>query len=428
MEPFSCEGVFWLANTPDHYIPGRLEYKGHGSVDLTLFGLFDNRVSLSEPTDAPLLINGLAKGRKWSLYQPIFSKRNISFPGIDQETYKSALTVAGTEFFVDSDFNQLCGVDLQMDHLHAWIRRSGFHFELKTREGNSKQIRVEDIVHFLVKYKPLPDIYSSISNGTIKIKFPFTTDNKGEPHILSECLMRQDCSLGFEWNSIVDINEIINYSRYFRNLLTICIGFPPKISKIKIWKPNSYTSFDLYTSKLSNIIYNNAHIYSLQPGLNLDSFGSLKILSNWLKVSQKYDIAINASLSHKFIPDLYEENKFVNIIIAIEAIAKAQGSKDNIEHILKKIIKEVSSIFSSLVGDTEKWVNEFVIMRNDIIHSQRLDTLDYNNLSFLTKTSYLLIIIWLLQECQVLDRVVDDLQYLEDFRIFYKGISNKNEG
>ena len=421
MESFECNGLFWLANEPDFKLPGRLVYKGHGGVDLNLFGSLDRVLPQFIPTTEDiLLINGMADGKKWSLYKPLLSKRNLVFPGLDEETYHSAIVVAGNEFFDISDFDQLCGVDIQMDYLFEWIGRSGLEFEFEIQEGSDQQIRVEDVVHSRITHKPLPEIAYSMPDGEIKIKFLFTTNNKGEQGILSECIVKQKGSLGFKWKSTVTINKVLEYAKYFRNLLTISIGVPPKIFTVNVLKPGSQGSFDLYTSGLINLFPNRPRVNSLNRAFTLNSLGGIKTLSNWLQISQKYDTAINALLSHKYVPDLYEENKFVNIIIAIEAFAKAQNSDDNLEHILKHKIEKVGEIFKNLVGDTDNWITETVIMRNDIIHSQRLNNLDYKKLQYLIKTSYWLIIIWLLRECQVSGKVLDDLWHLKDFELLYK--------
>ncbi len=113
---------------------------------------------------------------------------------------------------------------------------------------------------------------------------------------------------------------------------------------------------------------------------------------------------IGSLLSHWYLPSLYEENRFLNVVIAAEAVERIRTQEQglNFQHALERLAKDAGATFEALVDDVASWSKEVVQLRvNQVVHRGLGEDIDSSRLHVLTESLYYLVVLCLLRECGV---------------------------
>jgi len=416
MKAINFDGVFWLAGDLDNTATGKFLYRNRKGAELDIVGTFhSNPIHL--PSKEIFTIHGVGAKSKWTIFQAQSSGRQITVPGFSREKYHSPLVMNGKGFLEEKHLLQLTSVHLQMQYLLDWVNQTGLSYGLNSTIGKADSLmRAEDFRQTII-FTPPSTITHSTKEGTVEISFPFTSSSSGI--VLAECQIKQLCSIGFKWKSPTSIDEVLKVAHSLQDLLALSIGTPPLIESASVTCFEHEREFELLTSDLGNSMYDDSKSHIGDWIFSLDMFGGIEGVANWLNISQKYRIAINSLLSVKYTPNLYMENKLINIMIATEAFERARCNKRGklkLEYVLDNLVQYAGDLFVDLVGDTQTWIKKAIKMRNEIVHRQSMKQIEILWLDFITDSSYWLIIICLLRECHINDTVLQQISSISDFK------------
>ena len=427
MKPFEFDGVFWLSDYPDKSSVATLSFSNQRGIELDVMGIL-RPVPIELPliaTGETFTIHGTGANRHWTIFRAQSSSIRITDPGISREKYHSPLVLSGKEFLCEKHLRQLTSVHLQMQYLLDWVGQTGLSYEFAPLREDGGLMRTEDIKHIRIIFTPISTIMQSMKDGIVEIAFPYTSNCNGI--VMAEGQIKQLCSLGFRWNSSTSIHRVLEVAHSLQDLLALSTGTPPLIENVHVTCADFKKGFELFASDLSNSLYEDSQAHIGNWIFTLDSFGGIEGVANWLNISQRYRTAINTLLSVIYTPNLYMENKLVNIMIAAEAFERVRcntTSKLNLKTILENLVQYAGDIFIDLVGETQTWINKAIRMRHEIVHRHSMERLEIFWLDLITDSSYWLIIICLLKECRVNDTVLQQICNINSFKKIKNSFSN----
>ena len=123
-ETFTLEGLWWLLDSPQNVITGRVYHEPYKPIVLSLVGIFgeeNDQFDLNKKELVYRTIHGITTdGKPVSLIKSIQSVRTFNFPGIAVESYQCLWMIVGQH--VDSlDAELFESSDVKFDHVDLWV-------------------------------------------------------------------------------------------------------------------------------------------------------------------------------------------------------------------------------------------------------------------------------------------------------------------
>ena len=90
----------------------------------------------------------------------------------------------------------------------------------------------------------------------------------------------------------------------------------------------------------------------------LDDVGGLAGIRQWLETANRYAPKIESLTSHWYMPEIYVENRFLNLVMAAGPLVriKKQRQRINFANGLKELADLAGEPFRVLAGSLEAWV------------------------------------------------------------------------
>ena len=60
---------------------------------------------------------------------------------------------------------------------------------------------------------------------------------------------------------------------------------------------------------------------------NFDDIGGLSGVAGWLKTAERFGPVVGTLLAQWYLPDMHAENRFLNVVIAAEALERIRTGK-----------------------------------------------------------------------------------------------------
>ena len=124
-------------------------------------------------------------------------------------------------------------------------------------------------------------------------------------------------------------------------------------------------------------------------------------------------------MAHWYLPDIHVESRFLNAVIAAEALERIRTGKQRFpfKRALLRIAGDAGEIAEALVGDPDAWATEVRGMRvRDVVHRGLSDEIDYARMYHLSEAIYMLVVISLLRECGVSPATISNIQNHQRFQ------------
>ena len=401
MERLNIEGLFWLPDKVNDKIPGRLTFDPKDGTELDLIGAFHDIQDFMNPTDTPLRVHGIAGRRYITLDNCLVSENNIQVPGIAREKYRVGLIFSGAHIS-ESEALEFSVVRCQLRHLAHWIGKTGAKVEV------SRDDRI-DITHI-----PLDDLVIATDIGEFLLRFPYHLKDDQVTNVAIE----QGCELEFRSPTPKSLQFMINVCNTLQDLVTIGVGAPSALDKISFSRPMLKESIEVYAPFIGLESETSKTPNSREMLFTFDDIGGIATIGQWANFIDKYHIVIRTLLSHTYSQQIYADIRFFNAITAAEALARIRSGRQNLKlnDELKLMTAGAGSVFESLVGDVEQWIKEIVQTRiNNVIH-RGLHESETPRLLLLAESLYFLVVLSLLQECEIPEKVLSNVASHSRFR------------
>ena len=408
MEELNVDGFFWLATDPEDKVAGRLTYSAESGAELDLIGSFGEVAAFGSITEDPVRMHGIAGNKLFTLDGCLQSNQTISMPGFIRDRYDVQWAFEGAHFDAGKPV-EYAGVHLQLDHLGDWVRKTGTHVDI-TYADNPGGIEEIHIVH-----KPLAKLVGSSHLGELEVSFPF----RFHPDVFDKVWIKQDSEFAAQFTGYLSLEDTLRVCAAVQDLVTIGVDSPTSISKLSLDTADG-ERVELYARVRGNQVQ--AETKSIHPArmiFTFDHIGGLSGIAAWLEVSHCYEAVTSSLLSHWYLPSLYEENRFMNVVIAAEALERIRTQQQNVnfKKALESLAEDAGDAFEVLVDDVESWAKEVVQVRvNQVVHRGLGGDVDGQRLYDLTESVYYLVVLCLLRECGVPEGAFSSMKQHQRFR------------
>ena len=412
MEELNLEGVFWLDNTPENQAAGRLTFDSRNGAHLDLIGsLADFEESFGEVAP-PARILGVAGGKEVTLVNCLNTNTTMQVPGIVREQYKPAQVLVGCQIS-DSEPLTFDEVRLKLRYLDSWVRKTGTIVDFNPDGEGTKTGKVK------ISHNPLEKGVVLTDFGDLELTFAYSFN----PDPFHTITLTQSAVLGAHFNEPRTVRSILETCTALRNLLTIGVGAPAFFLEVTLMSSN--LTYDLkngktfsvpigfYTQGLGDDTQKESKdIHPMEMLFTFEDIGGLEGIAKWMETSSKYKPVISSLLSHWYLPTIYTDNRFLNIIIAAEALERIRLNQQNINFSkgLERLAYHAGKPFESLVQDVKPWVNEVVRFRtNNLVHRGLHEDIEGPRIFWLSESLYFLVVLCLLRECGVAESTLSKI-------------------
>ena len=408
MEALDVDGLFWLASNPEDKEAGRLTFSDESGAELDLIGSFSGITDFGKIFGDPVRIHGIAGNKLLTLDGCHQSSQSISMPGFVRERYYVPSTFVGAHFSHGESL-EFVNVHLQVDHLRAWVGKSGTHVEITSGEDS------KGISKVVITHEALEKVTGSSHIGELEISFPFRfhPDDSGKTWIM------QNCEFGTRFSNRLSLEDVKQVCAAIQDLVTIGVDTPTTVNGLTLETADN-ERVELYARIRGSLLQvKTKDVHPSEMMFTFDHIGGLSGIAGWLDVSKRYGAVIGSLLSHWYLPRLYEENRFLNVVIAAEAVERIRTQEQglNFQRALERLAKDAGSTFEALVDDAESWSKEIVRVRiNQIVHRGLGGEVEGSRLYDLTESLYYLVVLCLLRECGVPENAFSNIKQHQRFK------------
>ncbi|MGB3512531.1 MAG: HEPN domain-containing protein [Microcoleaceae cyanobacterium] len=383
MENIEYSGYWWLplkedekiAGKPEKKIPGTLTFTNDEGIKLLLKGSFTGEL---ESNDSIIL--GFADRKIITLCGSLNCSSIRSFSGFSSQEYISEFALIGRHF-TSRDKILFHKANVQYSYLSDWselpkIKREPDFVEdwNKERELRFIYTRPENIEVEIEKYGKFSVIYQFF-----------------EPGKLESINFKQYASLMIEPNEKLSFKDF--HSKFIHplnNFLTFATDRANSITKLEVYSYDGDVNVDIENThykkeqfpieaiyntyypdrkEQGRLLYKHEMLFSISDIDNLPS-----TLERWFDSWEKLASIFNLFFSIRYKPDMYLENKFVNLVQAAESYHRrkynCQTDKQNLqddESEKKRLDRVISSLNSldSLSDEDKKWAEDKLQPKNN---------------------------------------------------------------
>ena len=389
-------GHFWLATNPGLQVTGRLIVDAMHKAQLELI----DPLSLGDDDYQRYRILGNAAGNLLTLEQCARINRTTQLlphgPSV-RENYSPVFVLKGVHF-EESEPLEFDSVTIRLQNLEQWVGITGMETDFLTNETSIEEINM--------KYTPIQNHSADIDCGSVDLSFKFNFSV--EPVSIPK--MDESCSLTIKFSSKTPITDILGICSDLQDLLTLGVGKSSAVTETKLGHDGFPGAIDLYYQwRGASDPEEDQAIHPRRMFITFSDMGGIEGIARWIATAKKFHASIAPIRSYWYIPNLNIENKFISLVIAAEALDRTRSEDGPIfSERIRNLANSAGSIFVSLIGDIDQWVNEIRTMRTEFvhhtsIHSSEDSNINYVRLHFLSESLYYLIAICLLKECGVLE-------------------------
>ena len=387
-QELDVEGWFWLEGT-EHKVAGRLTYNMHSGPELHLIGSFHPDNPFPD-RDIQAYVHGIANGKQYTLLNCYRTASSFGMPGALSETYSPESVLQGAHLD-NSHPLEFDSVTFEISHLHSWIGK----------KLTNRALQQDGELRFVVSppHKESIEVNIGELQLTVDAAHSWRTDSD-EPLSLKEHAI-----IGVNLSKSKKLDDIRLISSTIKDLVTIGADAPSSITKITVHKQNSgeqTTDLNLYEDTPLDFDQEDGYRSRLRMMFTFDDIGGIEGIAKWLDHSSDVRPVLGFLLSHWYLPKLYLENQFLNVVIALEALGNIRScGKNSLRQTLKCHYDSAGHAFQSSVPDRNTWVELTAKLRGKIAHGTPLRDTEYDRLIPLTDSIYLLTVISLLKECGI---------------------------
>lgn len=456
MEPFEYEGTFWTVDEPEHQVGGRLSYNPAEGSTLSLTGAFilDPAVAFGAASIQPTRINGLAGGKVLTLEYCLLTNTTIGLGGSTTARYYVRYIFAGVHFEKDDDisFDDLM---IRFDQLTHWINQQPFTVSIESSEPD----RLANVMSSSITYRS-PDLQTSpMQGGEARLGSlqSITGDRITGMHI------GHQAQLGLHYAEPRDLAGLTIDINSLQDIITLAADTPTVPEEIVLRRVDiTRDRGEGVTVRIPiEMYYANAvaRVRREQPQraneilLPFEKIGGITAVGKWIGISRQYRIVVGYLLSLRYSTRLPEENGFTNAISAAEtyhrlstgfpnemrpkaeyksyrrklvkAVKKSVGTHaanwvgDQLLHSneprlrdrLTELANHAGTNFAAVVGDVATWASVVTTTRNRLTHQDESQPFEreIGDLTSLSESLYILMLICLFKECDVTDEALADI-------------------
>lgn len=452
MDAFEYAGIFWPADEPSLRVAGHISYQPTGGARLKLIGSFDEPSIAFNGSGRVRRINGIAGAHEMTLNGCIQENANFDGTGLLRQDYYVPLVLVGVHL-ESADAIEFDSVAVEYDQLPYWLDRSSFNVSMDTSTPND----FSTMTRIAVSSDVTPRESAHVEDFDIDLS---ATMGIGGNRVTETHISRTP-RITIAYGQRRSLDDIISDVNGIQDLLTLAMDAPAVPTLIQLKRSDLARQaqdgravqipLDAYWLIFAE------HVREAKPSgtamfLSFDQVGGISTVAQWLSVSRRYRLVLGLLLSIRYSQRLYEENRLANVISAAETfhrmrfpneilpaaefksykrkIAKAAKSalgasaRDwvnmQLEHSNEPRLRERLAViaehcgqsFGEFVGDVVLWTRIVATLRNRLTHHDPSQGIPRQpgDLSNITESVYVMVMLALLRECGISETVYSSFQ------------------
>ena len=374
MKSFEADGIWWLPDSPENQLPGKLVFSPDKMPCLDINGCFFKFRSLISDDGVlndlnhPLILGILSDGKKVSLYMNSGYVNKFGTRVLKTQ-YRCDFIIQ--DIHIQNEKIEFESLKARYSTLDAWLRISGLEISIpREKKYPAEQINI--------KYKKPSDI-EFYSDETASICFSFS-DVFYNPfdfvfgRFVTKASVEQNAYFEIRALDSADFHYGIEKIFQFKNLLTFLTDKATQIISIDISIPSEKIKIpsEEATAKSEKAVqgkvlfavttYDDAK--ELQPHDALCLYSDVKdrfeeIFKTWLQISHDFPSLLNIFLSVYYAKkSVYIEDKFIELMKALEIYGSrlVKGKYQESKIFKNGILKDLKTLVESYPSEND---NEF---------------------------------------------------------------------
>ena len=424
MEELDIDGLFWPEEEPENQLAGRLRFDTQNGARLSLIGAFDGLEQFGSIGE-PRFIHGVAGKRLLTLADCRQDGQSLEIPGIAREQYYVPRVLSGGHL-PRSRLDGFESVSVRLRHLERWVDQTGTTIQYDSSEEGHLLRRLA------VNFEPLKTVAVEMDQDTLELRFPCQlTLDRFDPTI------RQFAAIAVQFHEPVSLEAAIVPCAAIQDLVTIGLDSPAVITHVSLTHseverkmadgrvvPDSMELHERFRS--GQVAQNERNPHPAMMLFTFDHIGGLDGVAKWLGVAREFSPVVGTLLAHQYLPSIHVENRFLNAVVALEALERIRAQKQQVDLkvALQHAVESAGTIGSDLVGFLDTWASEVRDMRVlNVVHRGLHEDIDYPRMYELSESIYILVVINLLQECCVEQSMLSNIQSHDRYRRVAEGLA-----
>ncbi|GAA4050738.1 HEPN domain-containing protein [Streptomyces shaanxiensis] len=356
MEPFESDGLFWLPESEEEKVAGRISFTASDGVKLALIGGFSDTSSFANLDSAIQfpIIHGVAGKRYLTLQGCARSSYRLEFPGTLREEYRAEFLFAGHSL-LSSENEKFTEVTVRFNNLWNWTNRSivshNYSFDTDSHKLTTATITLT----------PHETEEHEIEGGEIALlstwKMPGNRQNIG---------FEQDFSLRLTYDDPVDFSYIRTDVAALQDLISATSDSACLPTDISLWvtddsdEGNGKERLNVYGQQSAQSTAKKSK--SVDFLLHLSDIGGLPAVARWLNFLRSRRIILGLALSSRY-RGMYVENKFFNAVSAAETLHRMEFSNSVLPKAEYKKFRDL--LVSHVPEEHQKWLKDQLAFSNE---------------------------------------------------------------
>ncbi len=384
MESLELLGVWWIPAQQPNAIAGILTFSHQEGFNLNLIGMFKPVQALPLVQTQPIILGVTQEGKAVTLQDCVEVNTQLNFGGsfsFSKQQFKAQSAYIGTHFAYPQEV-RFYKVALQYSYLPAWAKLPWLQEQVIPNESGK-------LGKHEFAYTPPPEVMATTAKGTITVTSTFHTTND----LLQEVNLRHSVWLEIETQEELALeNWLAQFINPFQNLLNLGTHRPNSIRTIHAYsKQHNITRPDgsirenpiqvlfqqyYYENEPSEKLREHEMLFTLQDIIHDFS----QVIEKWLRIADDLDSVCNLFFGIQYNERLYLEQRFLNIIQAVESYHRRRSDKQDLPE--EKHQQRIEAILAGTPQEYKKWLTDKLKYSNELNLRKRLkDLLDSNSVN-----------------------------------------------
>ena len=420
------DGIFWWPGQPDHKVSGRIIFGGPDAPQLHLIGALQQFTGDAINRNN-VRIHGIAKDKYVTLDDCMltFTSQGIT-EFSSRERYYVPKFICGALFEEDEPLH-FRSIHLKLHYLHQWVNKNRPTFDLIRHNGT------RDIKQLELRYTSVDPLIASTDFGQIKLGFPLNF----AVHPLAGPSVQPDCVAVMLFDSSRSLDTQMAFCNALQDFVSIGVNRTSSILGVQLTHPDItrgvsgqstvFEPLDLHAHFRDSDVTRKGDLRRPDDMLfTFEDVGGIVGLSKWLNLSFKFRPAIQYLLGDKYLPRMYVDNRFLNMVIAAESFERIRQNKQRIKLLtaLKTLSNMAGASFVELVGDVEAWAKQVIRTRATNVAHLGLHEEERPDYHLLAESLYFLVVLCLLKECGLPEAATSSIQRNRRYQWLAKEMRN----
>lgn len=417
LDTLDVEGVFWPAGEEEKQVAGRLTFSPNTGGRLKLIGRSFDIMPVALTNERPIRFNGDTP-LSWITLDGCYTVRNSYAMGRTADVVFHVPMILTTLLFEKDERLDFSSIQASLRHLETWldIRKLSrmSHGEI-TRQG-------QDTIpgHSSIAVNHPTAESASLPGGEVLLPFDYAVT--GDEY--TSMTLSQRAAIKFVAASNSEIYELFEMTGPVQQLLTIAADSPSvytdirfeheELNRFREEDPGLEDHVRLYTRVRGSGLGGDAT--NLDPTKMLftyDDIGRIEGLARWIQLANRYRVALEPLLAHKYQSTSFVGNRLVDAAGAADAyylirFGGEPGSAQTLRDRLIALALLAGDLFCDVVGGAEEWATHVKSARTDLTHAGERNPPRYNDAAYsaLARSVYLMVILCLLRELNVTETAI----------------------